>query len=49
MKYRVVSPEWNQVIADGFSTEGQARNYAEEHCGSWSCWDNIWIIETYWD
>ena len=45
--YRVVSRQWDFVIEDGFSTIGQAYNWGEENCGSWSCWDNQWYIEYY--
>lgn len=45
--YKVVSPEWNITIEDGFTTAEQAHAWGELNCGEASCWNGIWMVEYY--
>lgn len=45
--YKVISPEWNFTIEDGFRSFKEAHSWARKNCGESSIWSGIWEIEYY--
>jgi hypothetical protein len=45
--YKVISPEWNTTIEEGFDSFKSAYNWARANCGATSAWGGIWEIEYY--
>lgn len=45
--YKVVSPEWNITIEDGFKTAEEAYAWGYKNCGAATCWNEIWAVEYY--
>lgn len=45
--YKVVSPEWNQTIKEGFVSFKAAYYWARANCNRYSSWGGVWEIQYY--